>query len=61
MVYIGEGEAAFYGPKLDYMAIDSLGREWQLATAQLDMNMPEMCGLDVLKTVRADPNSNNIP
>lgn len=38
--YIGEGEAAFYGPKLDYMAIDSIGREWQLATAQLDMNMP---------------------
>ncbi|MCA9386211.1 threonine--tRNA ligase [Candidatus Dojkabacteria bacterium] len=44
--YIGEGEAAFYGPKLDYMAIDSLGREWQLATAQLDMNMPERFQLE---------------
>ncbi len=35
------GEAAFYGPKLDFMAEDSLGREWQVATIQLDMNMPE--------------------
>ncbi len=37
----GMGEAAFYGPKLDFMAKDSLGREWQVATIQLDMNMPE--------------------
>ena len=37
----GVGEAAFYGPKLDFMAEDSLGREWQVATIQLDMNMPE--------------------
>jgi len=37
----GLGEAAFYGPKLDFMAKDSLGREWQIATIQLDMNMPE--------------------
>lgn len=35
------GEAAFYGPKLDFMAKDALGREWQVATIQLDMNMPE--------------------
>ncbi len=35
------GEAAFYGPKLDFIAEDSLGREWQIATIQLDMNMPE--------------------
>src|SRR3989344_2884834 len=35
------GEAAFYGPKLDFIAHDSLGREWQVATIQLDMNMPE--------------------
>lgn len=35
------GEAAFYGPKLDFLAKDSLGREWQVATIQLDMNMPE--------------------
>lgn len=37
----GVGEAAFYGPKLDFMAEDALGREWQVATIQLDMNMPE--------------------
>jgi threonyl-tRNA synthetase len=37
----GIGEAAFYGPKLDFLAKDSLGREWQVATIQLDMNMPE--------------------
>lgn len=37
----GMGEAAFYGPKLDFLAKDSLGREWQVATIQLDMNMPE--------------------
>lgn len=37
----GIGEAAFYGPKLDFMAKDALGREWQVATIQLDMNMPE--------------------
>ncbi|OGZ54764.1 MAG: threonine--tRNA ligase [Candidatus Ryanbacteria bacterium RIFCSPLOWO2_01_FULL_48_26] len=37
----GIGEAAFYGPKLDFMAKDSLGREWQVATIQLDMNQPE--------------------
>ena len=35
------GEAAFYGPKIDFMARDSLAREWQLATIQLDMNQPE--------------------
>jgi threonyl-tRNA synthetase len=37
----GVGEAAFYGPKLDFMANDAIGREWQVATIQLDMNMPE--------------------
>lgn len=36
-----KGEAAFYGPKIDFMAFDSLGREWQVATIQLDFNMPE--------------------
>ena len=39
--FIGIGEAAFYGPKLDFMAKDAIGREWQVATIQLDMNMPE--------------------
>ena len=37
----GVGEAAFYGPKLDFMATDSIGRQWQVATIQLDMNQPE--------------------
>lgn len=41
-----EGEAAIYGPKLDYMFKDSLGRETQLATIQLDFNMPERFGLE---------------
>jgi len=36
-----EGEAAMYGPKLDFMAKDSIGREHQVATIQLDMNLPE--------------------
>lgn len=35
-----EGEAAFYGPKVDFIGLDSLGRSWQLATIQLDFNMP---------------------
>ena len=38
---VEEGEAAFYGPKIDVMVKDSLGREWQLSTAQLDFNQPE--------------------
>jgi len=37
----GIGEAAFYGPKLDFMAKDSIGREHQVATIQFDFNMPE--------------------
>ena len=41
----GIGEAAFYGPKLDFMAKDSLGRECQVATIQLDMNMPDRFNL----------------
>ena len=39
--FVAPGEAAFYGPKLDFIATDSLGRDWQVATIQLDMNMPE--------------------
>lgn len=38
--YEAEGEAAFYGPKIDFMATDSIGREWQVATAQLDFVQP---------------------
>ncbi len=36
-----EGEAAFYGPKLDFMFKDAIGRQWQLATIQCDFNLPE--------------------
>ncbi len=43
---VEEGEAAFYGPKLDFMFSDALGREWQLATIQLDFVMPERFGLE---------------
>ena len=39
--YVGEGEAAFYGPKIDVMVRDALGREWQLTTVQLDFVQPE--------------------
>ncbi len=39
------GDAAFYGPKIDIMVTDSLGREWQCATEQLDFVMPERFGL----------------
>ena len=40
--YIVEtGEAAFYGPKLDFLVKDALGREWQLGTIQEDYNLPE--------------------
>lgn len=35
------GEAAFYGPKVDFVAKDAIGRDWQVATIQLDMSMPE--------------------
>jgi len=43
--FIAEGEAAFYGPKIDFMATDALGREWQLATPQLDFVQPQRFGL----------------
>lgn len=43
--YDGPGEAAFYAPKMDLMATDALGREWQLSTVQIDFFMPERFGL----------------
>lgn len=42
----GIGEAAFYGPKLDFIFEDALGREWQLGTVQVDYNLPERFGLE---------------
>ena len=43
--FVAEGEAAFYGPKIDFMAMDALDREWQLATPQLDFVQPKRFGL----------------
>ncbi|MDD2635384.1 MAG: threonine--tRNA ligase [Bacteroidales bacterium] len=40
------GEAAFYGPKLDFVVKDALGRSWQLGTIQVDYNLPERFGLE---------------
>ncbi len=47
MKYVVEyGEAAFYGPKLDFMVNDALGRQWQLGTIQVDYNLPERFELE---------------
>jgi len=43
-----QGEASFYGPKMDFMTKDNLGREWQLSTIQLDFNMPKRFGLEYI-------------
>ncbi|MFO8128476.1 MAG: threonine--tRNA ligase [Bacteroidales bacterium] len=43
---VEEGEAAFYGPKMDFMVKDALGREWQLGTIQVDYNLPERFALE---------------
>jgi len=43
-----EGDAAFYGPKLDFMVKDCIGREWQLGTLQLDYNLPERFKLEYI-------------
>jgi threonyl-tRNA synthetase len=45
---IEEGEAAFYGPKIDIKVKDSIGREWQLTTIQLDFNQPENFEMDYM-------------
>ena len=42
------GEAAFYGPNLDYMVIDAIGRRWQLGTIQVDYNLPERFQLEYM-------------
>ncbi|WP_288171805.1 MULTISPECIES: threonine--tRNA ligase [environmental samples] len=44
--HIEYGEAAFYGPKLDFMVKDALGRRWQLGTIQVDYNLPERFELE---------------
>ena len=43
-----ENEAAFYGPKLDFMFKDAIGRQWQLSTIQLDWNLPQRFELDYI-------------
>jgi len=42
------GEAAFYGPKMDIMAVDAIGREWQISTVQLDFTMPSRFNLEYI-------------
>ncbi|MFD1551879.1 threonine--tRNA ligase [Putridiphycobacter roseus] len=44
--FVEYGEAAFYGPKLDFMVKDAIGREWQLGTIQVDYNLPERFELE---------------
>lgn len=44
--HVAEGEAAFYGPKIDFMVKDALGRKWQLGTVQIDYIMPERFNLE---------------
>ena len=51
------GEAAFYGPKLDFMVKDAIGRKWQLGTIQVDYNLPERFKLEYT----AEDNSKKIP
>ena len=51
------GEAAFYGPKLDFMVKDALGRRWQLGTIQVDYNLPERFEL----TYKGDDNNSHRP
>jgi threonyl-tRNA synthetase len=45
-----EGEAAFYGPKIDFVVRDCIGREWQLGTVQLDYNLPKRFELEYVGT-----------
>ena len=54
---IMEGEAAFYGPKIDMKLVDSIGREWQLSTIQIDFNLPRRFDL---KYVKADGSEEHI-
>ena len=45
---VEKGEAAFYGPKLDFMVKDAIGRRWQLGTIQVDYNLPERFELEYI-------------
>lgn len=46
--FIGLGEASFYGPKIDFIVRDAIGRKWQLGTVQVDYVMPERFGLEYM-------------
>src|SRR5262249_20347847 len=46
--FVETGEAAFYGPKVDFMVRDCIGRDWQLGTVQLDYVLPERFGLEYI-------------
>jgi threonyl-tRNA synthetase len=46
--FVSQGDAAFYGPKLDLMIKDALGREWQMGTVQVDYNLPERFELEYI-------------
>ena len=54
------GEAAFYGPKLDFMVRDALGRKWQLGTIQVDYNLPERFKLEYIGSDNATHRPNMI-
>jgi threonyl-tRNA synthetase len=47
-IVVVEGEAAFYGPKLDFMVKDALGRKWQLGTVQVDYQLPKRFELEYI-------------
>ena len=53
--YIGPGEAAFYGPKMDFMVKDALGRKWQLGTIQVEYNLPERFELEYIGADNQQP------
>ena len=55
--FVGEGEGAFYGPKIDLHMLDVLGRPWQMGTIQLDSQMPKQFGL----TYMGDDNVEHTP
>jgi threonyl-tRNA synthetase len=52
--YVGEGEGAFYGPKIDLHMTDVLGRSWQMGTIQLDSQMPQRFGLSYMGADNAE-------
>jgi len=52
----GPGEAAFYAPKMDLIATDALGRDWQLSTVQIDFVMPEKIQFSFIQTQMARKN-----